>query len=78
MEPAITENPGCFFRAIPIARENVWPAHDDLFIFGDFHFDAGNGLAHIAGLGGNAWVVHRADGGGFRQTIRLEHGNSQH
>src|SRR6266436_2987739 len=50
VEPSILQHAGSFFRAVPVARENVRPAHDELFIFCQLHFDSRNHRADVAGL----------------------------
>src|ERR1700687_6342233 len=69
VEPSILQGAGSFFRAVPVASENVRPAHDDLFIFGQLHFDSGNHRADVARLHGHARVIQRADAGGLREAV---------
>src|ERR1700687_808887 len=77
MKPAVAEDAGGFFGAIPVAGENVGAADDDFFVVGDFHLDAGNGLAHAAGLYLDARVVQRADGGGLGEAVGLQDRDAQ-
>ena len=57
VEPSLLQYAGSFFRAVPVARENVRPAHDDLFVFADLHLDSGNHGAHITRLHGHARII---------------------
>src|SRR5207302_8079103 len=48
VEPPLLQYAGSFFGPIPVARENVRPAHDDLFVLADLHLDPGNHRANVA------------------------------
>src|SRR6266478_272444 len=76
VKPSVMQRAGSFLWAIPVARENVWPAHDDLLIFSELHLDPANGRADVARLDGHARVIQRANPGGFRKPIGLEHRNA--
>src|SRR5260370_7265908 len=78
VEPSVLQNAGSFFRAVPVTRENMRPAHNDLFVFGQLHLDSGNHRADVARLDGHARVIERANAGGFREPVRLQHGNAEH
>ena len=78
MKPAVLEDAGGFFGAIPVAPKNVRTAHDDLIVFGELHFDSGNRSAHVTGLDRHARIIERADAGGFGESIRLQNGNAEH
>src|SRR5260370_31760773 len=78
VEPSVSQNAGSFFRAIPVARENMRPAHNDLFVFSHLHLDSGNRRADVARLDAHARVIERANAGGFRAPVCLEHRNTDH
>src|SRR5712692_7507842 len=78
MEPSVLQNAGGFLRAVPVTRKNVRAAHDDLFIFSQLHLDSSNHCADIARLDGHARIIERADAGGFREPVSLQHGNAEH
>src|SRR6266699_3210610 len=78
VEPSVLQNAGSFFRAVPVARENMRPAHNDLFAFSQLHLDSGNHRADVARLDGHARVIERANAGGFREPVCLEHRNTEH
>src|ERR1700730_3570209 len=78
VKPAIAEDAGGFFGAIPVAGENVRAAHYDFFVVGYFHFDAANCLAYVTRLDTSARIVERADGGGFRKAVAVQDRNAEH
>src|SRR5207302_8688616 len=78
VKPAVLEDAGGFFGAVPVARKNVRAAHDDLIVFGELHFDAGDRSAHVTWLDRHARIIERADAGGFCEPVSLEHGNAEH
>src|SRR5260370_5743044 len=78
VEPSVLQNAGSFFRAVPVARENMRPAHNDLFAFSQLHLDSGNHRADVARLDGHARVIERANAGGFREPVCLEHRHTEH
>src|SRR5260370_33160193 len=77
VEPSLLQHAGSFFRAVPVTRENMRPAHDDLFVFRELHLDSGNCSSDVARLDGQARVIQRANNGGFREPVRLQHGKSE-
>jgi len=50
VKPAVAQHALGFLRAIPIAGKDMRSANDNLFAIRNFHFNAGNRLAHIARL----------------------------
>src|SRR5260370_4166995 len=78
VEPSILQHSGRLFRAVPVAQENVWAAHDDFFIFAELHLDSANRRADVTRLDGQARIIQRANAGGFREPVGLQHGNAEH
>src|SRR5712692_1095644 len=77
-KPSVLQHASSFFGAVPVARKNVRAAHDDLFVFGNLHLNSSNHCADIARLDGHARIIERADAGGFREPVSLQHGNAEH
>src|SRR5260370_5517518 len=47
-------------------------------MFRQLHLDSSTRRADVARLDGHARVIQRANAGGFRETVRLQHGNAEH
>ena len=67
MKPAIAQTFGCFLRTVPVSRKNIRPAHDDLFILAQLHFDAADRGPDAPGLD-VARIIHGADRRSFRSA----------
>src|SRR3989442_8269871 len=78
MKPAALHNFGAFVGAIPIAGENIWPPNNNFIVVAELHFDPGDRRADVAWFDRHSRIIECAERGGFRQTVGLQHGNSQH
>src|SRR5437870_12549922 len=78
MKPAVLHSFASFVRAIPIAGENIWTSNVNLIVVAEHHSDSGDRRADVAGFDAHSLIIKSAQRGGFRQTVGLQHGNSQH
>src|SRR5262249_22629645 len=53
-------------------------ADKNFLVVGNFHLDAGNGAADVAGLDRRARIVQGANGRSFGKAIGLQDGNAEH
>ena len=78
VEPSAAQDGGGFFFAIPVAGENIRAADDEFVFFADLHFDAVDCGADVAGVNGAVGIVHRADAGGFGESVDLQDADAEH
>src|SRR5579862_1928712 len=78
VEPSIAQHFCRLLRPIPVSRENIWPADDDLCVFRELHFYAGDRGASTSRNDGRIRIVHGADSRRLRQSVYLQYGNTEH
>ena len=50
MKPAVAQDFGGFLWTVPVAGENIRPAHDNFVVLAEFHLDAADRWSNAAGL----------------------------
>src|SRR3984885_4900639 len=76
-KPSIAKHFGCLLWPVPIAGKKIRPAHDNLIVVADPHFNAGNRRTDASG-NDIVRIVHRTDSGRLRQSVNLQDGNAKH